>query len=143
MAVEVGSIEYLSQVISQVVGPSFLLGAVAAFISMLFARIGILAERIKALRPLTEDDPTTLSFRSDIPILRARLRRLHRAVLLAVASGIATTILIVAAFLMALFRLEHVWGSAILFIVSLSFFCASLTLLGLDVKHSIGEYDRY
>jgi hypothetical protein len=95
------------------------------------------------LKTLTEDDPATMAFKSDIPVLRARIRWLHRAVLLAITSGAATTILIVTAFAMALLEMSHDWGTAVLFIVSLSFFTAALVILGLDVKQSVGEYDRY
>ena len=43
MSIGVGTIDQLSQIISQVVGPSFLLGAVASFISMLFSRMQIVS----------------------------------------------------------------------------------------------------
>jgi hypothetical protein len=142
MAVDLGSIDHMSQVISQVVGPSFLLGAVASFISMLFARISAVAEQLRVMKATSEDNTGTRSDQSDIAVLRARIRRLHGAVLLAITAGIFTTILIIAAFAMALLNIDHVWGSATLFIVSLSFFCASLVLLGQDVLRSVGEYDR-
>lgn len=142
MAVDPGTVQHMSQVISQVVGPAFLLGAVASFIGMLFVRMDQIAGQLRLLRyPPNDDHHPDLFQRPEL--LKRRLRWLHKAVLLATASGIITTIQIIGSFAEAFFDFQHQWGTAILFTVSLSFFCSSLILLGIDVFHSIKEFDDY
>ena len=49
MSVTLNSIDHLSQIISQVVAPSFVLGAVTGLISMLYSRVNVVVERIRAM----------------------------------------------------------------------------------------------
>ncbi len=143
MAIEPGSIEHLTQIISQVVGPSFLLGAVSSFISMLFFRMNYVLDRIRALNAISQDDSSRVVLKGDLPRLLRRIALLKQAILLAICSGIMTTLLIVIAFVAAFLRFEHVGGSAILFIVTLAFFCAALVILAREVLISVSEYDHY
>jgi Protein of unknown function (DUF2721) len=46
----------LSQVISQVTAPAFLLGAVAAFVSVLISRMNRIIDRSQALNAIADDD---------------------------------------------------------------------------------------
>lgn len=143
MAVEPGSIEHLTQIISQVVGPSFLLGAVASFISMLFGRMGGVIDRIRTLNAIAEDDPARAVLKADVPRLQRRMGLLHTAILLAICAGVVTTLLIVIAFSAALLSFQHVFGSAVLFIVALVFFLGSLMVLAREVTISLSEFDHY
>ena len=142
MSIGVGTIDQLSQIISQVVGPSFLLGAVASFISMLFSRMQIVLDRIRAINAIPEQEERGV-LREDLPRLKRRIKLLHLSIQLAIASGIVTTLLIITAFAIAFFHSSHVVGSALLFIVSLSFFFTSLVVLAQDVSISVSEYDHY
>lgn len=144
MAIAAGSIEHLTQIISQVVGPSFLLGAVASFISMLFGRMGGVIDRIRALNAIAEDDPSPrVVLKADVPRLQRRLQLLHQSILLAICAGVVTTLLIIIAFSAALLSFQHILGSAVLFIVALLFFLASLVVLAREVMISLSEFDHY
>ncbi len=143
MSVEPGSIEHLTQIISQVVGPSFLLGAVASFISMLFGRMGGVLDRIRTLNAIPEDDPYRSVLKADVPRLQRRMTLLHLSIQLAIGAGVVTTLLIIVAFALAIMRVQHVMGSALLFIVALLFFFASLVVLARELSISISEYDHY
>jgi hypothetical protein len=46
----------LAQVIAQVTAPSFLLGAIAGFISLLIARMNRIIDRSQALNAINDDD---------------------------------------------------------------------------------------
>ena len=142
MAIGVGTIDQLSQIISQVVGPSFLLGAVASFISMLFNRLQLVLDRIRAINAIPEHDNRAM-LHEDLPRLKRRIALLHRSIQLAIASGVVTTLLIIMAFAVAFFHSSHVVGSALLFVVSLSFFFASLLVLAREVSISVSEYDHH
>ena len=133
MAVELGSIDHLAQVISQAVAPSFLLGAVVGFISILFGRMNTVVDRLRHVNALPADDPARGWMRNDIPRLRRRTRLLHWATVMAICCGATVTVLIVTAFAFALLGWQHMWGSAALFIISLTFFCLSLVVLAVDV----------
>ena len=52
MSVDPGSIEHLSEIISHVVAPAFMLGAVASFVSILVSRTNHLLERIRSVSAL-------------------------------------------------------------------------------------------
>ncbi len=62
----------LSQVISQVTAPAFLLGAVAAFISVLISRMNRIIDRSQALNDIADDDKVKAPLKADIPRLKAR-----------------------------------------------------------------------
>jgi len=143
MTIEPGSIDHLSQVISQVVAPSFLLGAVASFISILFTRMTAVIDRIRSLNSVPERGHDRTRLRADLPRLRRRAKLLNRAILVTIASGAATTILIIFAFASALAGFQHVWLAAILFIISLSLLCVSLALFAADVVIALNDFDHY
>jgi Protein of unknown function (DUF2721) len=133
MAVQLGSIDHLTLVIQQAVAPSFLLGAVVGFISVLFARMDTVIERIRNLNALPDDDPVRPGLKADIPLLRRRVGFLHWSIIAAICAGASATILIVTAFAFALLGLQHIWLSAALFIISLTFLGISLGFLAADV----------
>jgi hypothetical protein len=143
MSVELNSIDHLSQIISQVVAPSFVLGAVTGLISMLYSRMNVVVDRIRTIKAITDTDVERHHLRRDLPRLLRRIRLLRRAVGLAILSGIATTLLIIFAFAAALIQYQHIWGSVILFIVSLAFFCAALVALAMEGMISHAEFDLY
>ena len=74
MAVDTPSVTQLSQVIAQVTAPSFLLGAVAAFISVLIARMNRIIDRSQTLNAISDDDVSRASLKADIPRLKRRAR---------------------------------------------------------------------
>jgi hypothetical protein len=143
VAVDPGSIDHLSQIISQVVAPSFLLGAVAGFLSMLHTRqVGVI-DRIRFVNAIPADDPDRAFLKPDIDRLRRRSRLLSRAIFFGIAAGITTTLLIILAFAMAILRMQHIWGTALMFILSLSLFCVALVLLVMDSFIAVTEYDHF
>jgi hypothetical protein len=141
MIVELGSIEHLSQVISQAVAPSFLLGAVVGFISILFGRTHAVVERIQSLDFLPDDARLRSRRTHDPTQLRRRLGLLHASTLAAICAGATVTVIIVIAFAFALVGWQHLWTTAALFIISLAFFCISLVLLGAEVVVVLHEND--
>lgn len=139
---EPGSIDHLSQIISHVVAPAFLLGAVASFISILVVRMDRVMDRIRSINDIPDGDHPRSALKTDLPRLRQRATLLHRAIYLAIGSGVAAAVLIILAFGFALMSVTHVWSSAILFIASLGLLCASLVAFGMEVKIGLNEYDH-
>ena len=136
-----GSIDQLSQIISQVVAPAFLLGAVASFVSILASRMNGVIERMRYINDLPAEGHVKSRLKQDLPRLRRRVDLLQRSLLLAIASGVAGAMLIVVAFGAALLHREHVWGTALLFTASMVLLCVSLCLLAFEVRIGLNEFD--
>ena len=143
MAVEPGSIDQLSQAISHAIAPAFLLGAMTGFVSMLSSRIDAVLNRIRSLNAIPQDDPDKALLKQDIPRLTHRLALQRRALLLTVAAGFVTTILMISSFALAIFGVQHVWIAAVLFIVALALFCAAVVTVGLDGMISVHKFDHF
>ena len=133
----------LAQVIAQVTAPSFLLGAVAGFISLLIARMNRIIDRSQALNAISDDDASRTSLKSDIPRQKLRAMLLNRAILFATMSAIVTSLLVIVAFVCAFFSLPHESGVAILFVVALVFFTLALINLAREARISLHEVDHY
>jgi hypothetical protein len=143
MAYEPGSTAHLEQVISHVIAPSFLLGAVASFISLLFTRLTNILDRLRSLNAAPDEGHPLSSIKVDLPRLQRRARLVNRAIYLSVCSGVAAALLIIVAFASAYLGYQHIWGAALLFIVSLGFLCAALVVLASEVRISLTEYDHH
>ena len=133
----------LSQVISQTVGPAFVLGAVAGFVSILLGRMTAVMDRIRHLNDIADDENARVHLKSDIPRLRRRLGLLNGAVLLALASGVCTSMLLFVSFASAFLRLQHVFGAAALFFLAVGLLGAALFRFGHEVWIGISEADDY
>jgi O-antigen ligase len=137
------SVTQLSQVITQVAAPSFLLGAVAAFTSVLISRMNRIIDRSQALNAISDDDSPRAHLKTDIPRLRRRAALLNKAILFSTISAIVTSLLVIAAFVCAFYNLQHEYGVAVLFVISLGFFTISLVDLAREVRVALHEYDHY
>jgi hypothetical protein len=137
---ETPSASQLSQVISQAVAPAFILGALAAFISVLSLRMNRVVDRSQALNAIG-DDAGRAHLKADLPRLKQRAVLLNNAILLASLSAIVATLLIVVAFVIAFFGIEHERGIAVLFILTLGLFAASLVNFIRETRIALHEFD--
>jgi VIT1/CCC1 family predicted Fe2+/Mn2+ transporter len=141
--VENPSVTQLSQVISQVTAPAFLLGAVAGFISVLISRMNRIIDRSQALNAIKDDDSIKARLKSDIPRLKHRAALLNKAIFFSTISAIVTALLVVVAFVTAFYNVRHEYGVAVLFILALAFFTASLVNLARETRIALHEYDHF
>src|SRR6516165_4641244 len=133
----------LSQVIAQVTAPAFLLGAVAAFISVLIARMNRIVDRSQALNAISDDNPSKAQLKADIPRLKRRVALLNRSILFAIISAIITSILVIVSFVSAYLNFPHEYGVGILFILALGFFTAALVNLARETLIAVHDYDHF
>jgi len=143
MLPETPSVAQLSQVIAQVTAPAFLLGAVAAFISVLISRMNRVIDRSQALNAIGKDDNARGHLKSDIPRLMHRAALLNKAILFSTISAIIASFLVIVAFVSAYLNLRHEYGVGLLFILSIGFFMASLINLALETRIALHEYDHF
>ena len=143
MLLETPSVEQLSRIIGSVAAPAFLLGAVAAFISVLISRMNRIIDRSQFLHGIGDGDGAKSYLKADIPRLKSRAALLNRAVFYATLSAIATALLIIVAFILAMLHIAHEYGVAILFIVAIGFFCVSLVNLARETLIALHEFDYH
>jgi hypothetical protein len=143
MLLETPSVTQLAQVISQITAPSFLLGAVAAYTSVLTARMNHILQRSQALHAIGDDEPVRAYLKTDIPRLKRRAHLLNKAILFSTISAISTSVLVIVAFICAYINVAHEYGVALLFIFSLAFFTASLVNFARDTHIALNEMDHY
>ena len=143
MISETPSVSQLSQVISQAIAPAFLLGALAAFISVLILRMNRVVDRSQALNAIGGNDPARVHLKTDLPRLKQRSVLLNKAILYASISAIFATLLVMVAFVSAFFGIQHERGIAVRFVVTLGFFAATLVNLARETRIALHEFDYY
>jgi VIT1/CCC1 family predicted Fe2+/Mn2+ transporter len=137
------SVTQLSQVIGQVTAPAFLLGAVAAFTSVLISRMNRIIDRSQALNAIRDDDASKAHLKLDIPRLKRRAALLNDAILFSTVSAIITSLLVIVAFVCAFYNMPHEYAVAVLFVVALGFFTVSLVYLAREARIALNELDHY
>jgi Protein of unknown function (DUF2721) len=127
----VADIDHLSEAISHATAPAFMLGAVAAFLSILIARLERIADKNKALRSsdanLDSSDELAAAF-------QRRMDFLSRAIYLAVLSALATSALLILAFLAGLLGIGHGRVVATIFVLALLLLMGALVQLAREIR---------
>lgn len=136
------TVAQLSQVITQVTAPAFLLGSVATYTSVLIARMNRIMDRLHVLSAIGDDQPSK-ALKPDIPLLKRRAALLNKAILFSTITAITTSALVIVAFVSAYLNFAHEYGVALLFILALVFFTASLINLARDTRIALHEIDPY
>ncbi len=135
--------EQLSQIMSHAIAPAFLLGAVAAYISILLTRMTTIVDRIRNLNDIADEDAARVRLRSDIPRLKRRAELLNKATYLALGSGICTTFLLIMGFGMAFLGFRHEYGVGVLFVIAVCLMGASLARFAQEVRIALHEFENY
>jgi hypothetical protein len=130
------TITQLATVISQATAPAFLLGALAAFIAILISRLNRIIDRGVSSEANVNDLKDKLR-------LKARAELISRAIMWAVASSIATALLLIVAFGIAFFNLPHEYGVGLLFVVALGAFTLSLINLAREVQLAVMDFEHF
>jgi Protein of unknown function (DUF2721) len=133
----------LSRLMVEATAPAFVLGAVAAFISVLLGRMANVLDRIRSLNEIADDNAARAHLKSDIPRLRRRAKLLNSATHLALISGICTSLLLVLGFASSFFRLRHEYGAGLLFAAAVGLLGGSLFRFAQEVRMGISEADHY
>ena len=106
-------------------------GAVAAFLSILIARLERIADKSRALRSSDSNlDPTGQIGAS----FMRRMELVSRAIYLAVLSALVTAALLIGAFLSALIGIGHGQIVALMFALALMLLMASLMELAREIR---------
>src|SRR5512140_1679656 len=86
--------ERLTQIFSQAIAPTFFLGAVAAFVSLMASRLSAVMVRLQTLNAITDDEHLRIHLKADVARLRRRARFLNSGILASLRGGLCATLLL-------------------------------------------------
>jgi hypothetical protein len=132
-------VEELAKIISQAAAPAFLLAAMAGFVSVLIGRLNRIVDRDSAMIVNEDSGPPTAPLKANDAGRRRRAKLLGRALEYAVIAAIFITLLVIVAFASAAVGLNEIYGAALMFVLALSFFAASLVCFWLEVRIAMGN----
>lgn len=133
----------LSAIFSQALAPTFFLGAVAAFVSLMASRLSAVIERTRTLRAIPEDDPARAPLRADIDRLRRRARFLHSGILASLRGGLCATLLLAIIFVTEFSGLKYAYGAGLLFIFATFFLGFALFRFAQEASIGLSETDEH
>ena len=135
--------DQLSTVISHSLAPSFLLTAIAALASILIGRMTRIADRLRRLNQIAEDDEALAWMKADVARLKRRELLLNQSLHLVVTSGIVITVLLLFGFVVTLLGYRHEPGAGLLFVVALAMLVGSLLRFLQEIRIALSEHDHH
>lgn len=133
----------LVQIFSQATAPTFFLGAVAGFVSLMASRLSGVIERARALNAITEDDHARAHLKSDLERLRRRARLLNSGILASLRGGLCATLLLAILFITEFIGLKYAYGAGLLFVIATCFLGFGLFRFAQEARISVSEADEY
>jgi hypothetical protein len=133
----------LSEIFSNAIAPTFFLGAVAAFVSLMASRLSNVIERVRTLNAIGDEDHERARLKVDLERLRRRARFLNSGILAALRGGVCATLLLAIMFITGFLGLKHAYGGALLFIIATVFLGFALIRFSQEARISLREYDEY
>lgn len=133
----------LVQIFSQATAPTFFLGAVAGFVSLMASRLSGVMERARTLNAISEDDHARAHLKSDLQRLRRRAHLLNSGILAALRGGLCATMLLAILFMTEFIGLEYAYGAGLLFVIATSFLGFALFRFAQEARISVDRADEY
>ena len=118
MLVIVPELEKLTHIFSQATAPTFFLGSVAAFASLMSTRMATVVGRIRQLNAIPPNDPQRVHLKADVDRLKRRARLLAQGMRDSLLAGICATILLAVIFVSDFFGFSHAYGAGALFFLA-------------------------
>jgi len=98
-------------------------------------------DRSQFIHGIAQDEPSRSFLKVDLPRLKRRAALLNRSLFCSVLAAILTALIIIVAFISALFNVAHEYGVAILFMAALIMFCVSLVDLARETRIALHDND--
>lgn len=139
----VPDIQRLTLIFSQATAPTFFLGAVAAFVSLMSSRLTAVVGRIRALNGISQDDQARAHLKTDLDRLRRRAQLLSSGIFASLVSGICATALLAIVFVAEFMGLKYAYGAGLLFVcatISLGF---GLVRFAQEARVGLAEADEF
>jgi hypothetical protein len=139
----VPDIRTLTAIFSQATAPTFFLGAVAAFVSLMSTRLSTIVERIKTLNSIAEDDPARLHLKTDVERLRRRARYLNSGISAALRAGMCATLLLGVLFVSEFAGFKYAYGAGLIFVAATMLLGFALFRFAQEARLGLDEADEY
>lgn len=135
--------QHLDQIFSHAIAPTFFLGAVAGFVSLMDLRLVNVMGRLRVLQEISKEDHARSYLKADIGRLRQRARLLNSGILAALRGGLCATVLLALMFASGFAGIKHVVGGGLLFIGATALLGFALVRFAQEARISLAEYDEY
>jgi hypothetical protein len=133
----------LTQMFEQAIAPTFFLGAIAAFVSLMTSRLSSVMVRMRTLNAIPQNDPARAHLKADIDRLRRRARFLNSGIRAALAGGICATFILAIIFITAFLRLRYAIGAPLLFVIATSLLGFALLRFLQEASLGLDPADEY
>lgn len=135
--------ERLASIFHTATAPTFFLGAVAGFASLMTSRMSAAMDRVRTLNAIKEDDLDRAHLRDDLDRLLRRAELLKAGIFSALVAGVFATLLLAVLFITEFLGLKYAYGAGTLFIVATFFLGRALVKFAREVNISLNESDKY
>ena len=135
--------ERLSRIFTAATAPTFFLGAVAGFVSLMASRLSAITERARTLNAIADDDHARVHLKADLNRLRRRASLLNSGILAALRGGVCATLLLAIMFITGFMGLKHAYGAGLLFIIATGFLGFALIRFAQEARISLNKHDGY
>jgi hypothetical protein len=132
----------LAQIFSQAAAPTFFLGAVAGFISLMASRQSGVIDRIRELNAIPQSDQTRVHLKADLDRLRRRARLLNSGIVASLRGGVCATLLLAVLFVTEFMGLHYAYGAGLLFVIATAFVGFSLYRFAQEATIGLNLYDE-
>jgi Protein of unknown function (DUF2721) len=139
----VPDIQRLAQIFAQATAPTFFLGAVAAFVSLMSSRLGAAIDRIRVLNAIAEDDTNRSYLKEELRRLRRRAVLLSSGIRAALIAGIFATILLALLFITEFGGFRYAYGAGLLFLAATLLLGFALFRFVQEARISLSEADEF
>lgn len=133
----------LSHIFAQATAPTFFLGAIAAFVSLMTSRLSAVIERTRVLNAIPEDDLRRAHLKADLERLRRRAELLNAGILSSLRGGLCATLLLAIIFLTEFIGFKYAYGAGLLFVVATYFLGVGLYRFAQEAKTSVSSADEH
>jgi hypothetical protein len=132
-----------SEIFSNAIAPTFFPGSVAAFVSLMTARLSTVIERIRTVNVIAAEDHARARLKVDLERLRRRARFLNSGILAALRGGVCATLLLAIMLIIGFLGLRHAYGAGWLFIIATAFLGFALIRFAQEARISLADHDEY
>jgi len=135
--------ERLSHIFATATAPTFFLGAVAGFASLMTSRINNVLDRVRNLNAIGESDPDRAHLKADIKRLMRRANLLKDGLIAVLVAGVFATLLLAVIFATEFFGFKYAYGAGILFFIATVLLGYALFKFAQEARISLNEADKY
>lgn len=135
--------ERLTKIFASATAPTFFLGAVAAFASLMTSKMQSIMDRVRTLNTIPESDHDRLHLKADLHRLMRRANLLKDGIQSVLTAGVFATLLLAILFATEFLGFEYAYGAGLLFLMATFLLGHALFKFAREVRISLDEADSY